>query len=117
MVPQTASYLCRRVGNSISTFLGILSSALTELELTRIQERFLTLETAAEGCCNGALRAAKLAAKIEPATFSDPDLRKRAEGLSKTAHQLRGFEETLRTQIAAIQEPVKSLESFGLQRG
>jgi|GEM_PF-6953372 len=95
------------------------TSVLSELEveLARVQERFAILETAAEGCCNGTLRAADLAAKLEPASISDPALRKRAEGLSKTTQQLKGFEESLSKQIASIQKPLQSLESFGLQRG
>ena len=88
-----------------------------EMELARMQERFAVLESAAHGCCDGALRAAQLGEKIKPVDFSDPTVRKRAEGLSKTAIQLSGFEKALRAHIVELRQPLQVLEAFGIQRG
>jgi len=85
------------------------------LELARIQERFATLEVAAESCCNGAVRASKLAEGLDLATINNPDLRKRAEGLSQSAQQLKRVEQSLRSQIQELRKPLQSLESFGLK--
>jgi len=87
-----------------------------QAELARVQERFATLEVAAEACCKGALRATELAAKVEPTALADPELRTHFEGLRKAAHQLKGFEQTLRVQVRELREPLKQLEAFGLRR-
>ncbi len=87
-----------------------------QTELARVQERFATLEVAAEDCCKGALRATELAAKVEPTALAEPELRTQAENLRKAAQQLKGFEQTLRTQIRELREPLIQLEAFGLKR-
>lgn len=87
-----------------------------EVELAGVQEDFATLKTTAEGCCNSVRRAADLAAKLNPASISDPALRKRAEGLSKTTQELRGFEAALNKQLESTRQPLQSLESFQLRK-
>ncbi len=87
-----------------------------QAELARVQERFATLEAAAEDCCKGALRATELAAKLEPTALTEPELRTQAENLRKAAQQLKGFEQTLRVQVSELRKPLKQLEAFGLRR-
>ncbi len=94
---------------------------LTELlhlqtELARVQERFATLEAAAEGCCKSVLRATELAVKLEPTAITDPELRTHVESLRKATQQLKGFEHTLHTQVKELRRPLQQLEALGFRR-
>lgn len=83
-----------------------------EAELVHVREHFSSLSAAAESCCQGAIKAAEIATKLESASFSEPKLRARVENLRSAAQALKGFERNLRSQIQELSKPLQHLETL-----